>query len=132
GLAYPLVSTITSEGVGARRQCVLSTGTMPEVITVWEPGKRLEFDVLATPAAMEETHPLGKVKAAHDDGYFTCKRGRFVLIALPGGRTRVEGTSWFQHDLWPQFYWAPLTKEVVHEVHQRVLLHIKALAEQAG
>jgi len=129
GLAYPLASTMTSEGVGAKRQCVLSTGIMPEIITVWEPGKRLEFEVLATPAAMEETNPFGKVKAAHDEGYFTCKRGRFVLTALPGGRTRVEGASWFQHDLWPQFYWAPLTKEVVHEVHERVLLHIKALAE---
>lgn len=129
GLAYPLASTITGEGVGAQRQCVLSTGTMPEVITAWEPGKRLEFEIMSTPAAMEETLPFGKVKAAHDEGYFLCKHGRFVLTALPGGRTRVEGTSWFQHDLWPQFYWAPLTKEVVHEVHERVLNHIKALAE---
>ncbi len=130
GLAYPLASIMSGEGVGAKRQCILSTGTMPEVITAWEPGKRLEFEVLATPAAMTETHPFGEVKAVHDQDYFTCKRGRFVLISLPGGRTRVEGTSWFQHDLWPQFYWAPLTKEVVHEVHERVLQHIKKLAEQ--
>ena len=130
GLAYPLASEMTGEGIGAGRRCVLSTGTMPEVITAWEPGKRLEFDVLATPKAMEETNPFGEVKAAHVEGYFLCKHGRFVLTALPGGRTRVEGTSWFQHDLWPQFYWAPLTKEVVHEVHDRVLLHIKRLAEE--
>ena len=130
GLASPMASTITGEGVGAQRQCVLSTGVMPEVITAWEPGKRLEFDVLATPAAMEETNPFGKVKAAHDEGYFLCKHGRFVLTALPGGRTRVEGSSWFQHDLWPQFYWAPLTKEVVREVHERVLQHIKILSER--
>ncbi len=132
GIAYPLESTITGEGIGAKRQCVLSTGTMPEVITAWEPGRRLEFDVLATPTAMEETSPFGKVQAAHDNGYFICKHGRFVLTPLPGGRTRVEGTSWFQHDLWPQFYWAPLTKEVVHEVHERVLQHVKALAEKEG
>ncbi len=99
GLAYPLASNFTGEGVGAQRQCVLSTGTIPEVITGWEPGKRMEFDVLSTPAAMAETNPFGKVKAAHDEGYFTCKRGRFVLTALPDGRTRWEGTSWFQHDL---------------------------------
>ncbi|MDB6140036.1 MAG: uncharacterized protein JWO94_3108 [Verrucomicrobiaceae bacterium] len=132
GLAYPMASTLTGEGVGAKRQCVLSTGIMPEVITAWEPGKRLEFDVLATPSAMKETNPFGDVKAAHDEGYFTCRRGRFVLTALPNGRTQVEGTSWFQHDLWPQFYWAPLTKEVVHEVHERVLLHIKTLAEKGS
>ena len=132
GLAYPLVAEMDGEGIGSKRRCVLSTGVMPEVVTVWEPSKRLEFDVLETPAAMAETNPFGMVEAAHTEGYFVCKHGRFVLTPLPNGRTRVEGTSWFQHDLWPQFYWAPLTREVVRELHVRVLQHIKVLAEQSA
>lgn len=129
GLAYPVSAEMDGTGVGAKRRCVLSTDAMPEIITVWEPGQRLEFEVLATPAAMLETNLFGKTEAAHTNGYFTAKHGRFVLTALPGGRTRVEGTSWFQHDLWPQSYWAPITRRVVKEIHLRVLDHVRSLAE---
>ncbi|MFZ4763804.1 MAG: SRPBCC family protein [Roseimicrobium sp.] len=132
GLAYPVVSTIQGEGVGARRSCVLSTGEMPEVITRWEPGSALELDVLATPPVMVEMNPLLDVHPPHVEGYFTVKRGRFLLVPLSDGRTRVEGTSWFRHDLWPQFYWAPITRGIVKQVHERVLEHIKQLSEQAA
>lgn len=130
GAAYPIASTMQGEGVDARRECVLSTGSMPEVITRWEPGRALEFDVLQTPPAMEETNPFFHIHPAHVEGYFTVTHGRFLLVPLPDGRTRVEGTSWFRHDLWPQFYWAPLTRGVVKDVHERVLEHIKQLSER--
>jgi len=129
-MAYPVASEMTGSGVGASRSCVLSTGVMPEIVTVWEPGRRLEFDVLSTPPAMTETNPFGHTETAHVEGYFKVRRGRFLLTALPGGRTRIEGTSWFEHDLWPQSYWAPLTRRVVREVHLRVFEHIKQLAEK--
>lgn len=128
-LAYPLASEMTGAGVGAERQCILSTGIMPEIITAWEPGQRLEFKVLSTPPAMAETNAFGHSETAHAKEYFKVQRGQFVLTALPGGRTRVEGTSWFEHNIWPQAYWAPLTRRVVKGVHQRVLIHIKQLAE---
>jgi hypothetical protein len=130
GVAYPIASEIDGGGVGATRCCVLSTGSMSEVVTVWEPGKRLEFDVLNTPPAMVESNPFGKVNAPHLEGYFKAHRGRFLLIALPGGKTRIEGTSWFVHDLWPQWYWEPVTRHTVLQIHQRVLTHIKFLAEK--
>lgn len=129
GMAYPVEANMQGEGIGAQRECVLSTGSMPEIITRWEPGRALEFDVKSTPPAMEETNPFFHVHPPHVEGYFQVTHGRFVLIPLPDGRTRVEGTSWFKHDLWPQFYWAPITRRVVKEVHERVLHHIKELAE---
>jgi hypothetical protein len=129
-LACPMESEMTGEGLGATRRCILSTGVMPEIITSWEPGKRLEFDVLETPPAMRESNPFGATETVHADHSFSVKRGRFVLTPLPGGKTLIEGTSWFQHDLWPQSYWAPMTKRVVREVHERVLEHIKQLSEQ--
>ena len=131
GLACPISSEIDGSGVGATRRCVLSTGLMPEVITVWEPARWLEFDVLKTPPSMVETNPFGEVHAAHTDGYFQSKRGRFILTPLPGGRTRIEGTSWFTQDLQPAWYWEPITRYTVSQVHRRVLEHIKSLAEQA-
>lgn len=132
GIAYPICSEIDGQGVGARRRCVLSTGTMPEVITAWEPAKLLEFDVQLTPSTMSEINPFGPVEAAHTFNYFKVHHGRFILTLLPNGRTRVDGTSWFQQDLWPQAYWLPITRRVVKAVHERVLEHIKQLAENSA
>ena len=132
GIAYPICSRMEGQGIGARRYCVLSTGAMPERVTVWEPGKRLEFDVLKTPPTMSETNPFGTVEAAHTVDYFRVLSGRFVLTALADGRTQVEGTSRFQQDIWPQFYWSPFATRIVGEVHERVFEHIKELAEKAA
>jgi len=132
GLAYPIASEIDGSGIGAKRRCIVSTGTMPEVVTAWEPGKRLEFEVKQTPPSMVETNPFGEVHAPHLEGYFEARYGRFVLVPLPDSRTRIEGTSWFIHDLWPQWYWEPVTRHTVSQIHLRVLTHIKALAEKAA
>ena len=131
GVAYPIASELEGSGVGATRRCVLSTGSMPEVVTVWEPPLRLEFDVIETPAAMVESNPFGEVEAPHVDGYFQAKRGRFLLRSLPGGKTEIEGTSWFLNKLWPQWYWETVTRHTVSQIHGRVLQHIKRLAEVA-
>lgn len=132
GVAYPIASEIDGSGVGATRRCIVSTGTMPEVVTAWEPDKKLEFEVKETPPAMVETNPFGEVHAPHLEGYFQARYGRFVLVPLPDGRTRIEGTSWFVHDLWPQWYWEPVTRHTVSQIHNRVLTHIKSLAEKAS
>ena len=130
GVAYPLRSGVTGSGVGAKRNCVLSTGVMDEIVAVWEPGHRLEFDVLTVPPAIHEVSLHGELETPHLNGYFVPQRTRFVLVELPGGRTRLEGTSWYSHRIWPEWYWTPVTRQVVHGIHQRVLEHIKALAEK--
>ena len=130
GVAYPLRSEVIGSGVGAKRSCVLSTGVMDETVTVWEPGRRLEFDVLTVPPAMKEATVHGELETPHLNGYFVPQRGRFVLVELPGGRTRLEGTSWYIHRIWPEWYWTPVNRFVVRGIHQRVLEHIKMLAEK--
>ena len=57
------------------------------------------------------------------------KEGQFRLIALGPHRTRVEGTSWYQHGLWPAQYWRLWSDAIVYRIHMRVLEHIRALAE---
>jgi hypothetical protein len=63
------------------------------------------------------------------DGYLRCKRGEFRLIALPEGRTRLEGSTWYEFDIYPQNYWTLWSDLLIHQIHGRVLEHIRELAE---
>ena len=51
------------------------------------------------------------------------------LTPLPGGRTRLEGTTWYRHRLRPAAYWKVWSDEIIHQIHLRVLRHIKISAE---
>ena len=51
------------------------------------------------------------------------------MTALPDGRTRLEGTTWYEQSIWPQAYWQPWSDYLIHSIHERVLQHIKAEAE---
>ena len=129
GIGYPRRVRLEGTGVGATRYCDFSTGSFVEPVTVWEPGKQLEFDVAESAAPMKEWSPYGDIHPTHLHGYFTAKRGRFVLKALPNGHTVVEGTSWYQHGLEPGPYWRWWSDAIVHRIHRRVLDHIKHLSE---
>jgi uncharacterized protein YndB with AHSA1/START domain len=130
GLAYPTGTRLIGSGVGATRYCDLSTGPAVETVTRWEPARLLEFEVHSTPAPMVEWSPFRHVEPKHLHGYMVSKRGRFRLIPLAGGHTRLEGTSWYQHGLYPAFYWRIWSDAVAHRIHQRVFHHIQQLAEQ--
>ncbi|MGA0133774.1 MAG: hypothetical protein ACO3ND_05410 [Opitutales bacterium] len=131
GVAHPLETFVEGEGgVGARRVCRLSTGDMPELITVWKPGEELRFKVLETPAPMKEAALLGReIDAPHLHGSYASLEGGFRLEALPGGRTRLTGTSRYLLNLAPASYWNLWTREIVSQVQLRVMNHVKALAE---
>lgn len=129
GVAYPMRATIQGSGVGAVRHCEFSTGPFVEPITVWEEPRRLGFDVVAQPPPMHELSPYRHVHPPHLDGYLRCKRGEFRLIELPGGRTRLEGSTWYEYDIYPQQYWILWSDLLIHRIHTRVLNHIKHLSE---
>jgi len=48
---------------------------------------------------------------------------------LPGGRTRLEGSTWYEYEIFPQDYWTLWSDLLIHRIHKRVLDHIKNLAE---
>ncbi len=129
GIAYPQSARIEGEGVGAVRYCVFSTGAFIEPSTAWEPGRRLAFDVRASPAPMQEWSIYSRVTPPHLDGYLASRRGEFRLVPLPGGRTRLEGSTWYQLQIEPQGYWALFSDYLIHRIHQRVLTHIQHEAE---
>jgi hypothetical protein len=129
GIAYPMRAEIEGTGVGAVRRCVFSTGPFVEPIEVWDEPRLLKFSVTAQPPAMQE---LSYVDAAppHLDGYLVSKGGQFLLTALPGGRTRLEGTTWYENRMWPSLYWQGWSDVAIHRIHMRVLAHVKRLSEK--
>ena len=130
GIAYPTEVLLDSERFGSRRICRLSTGDMPETVSVWEPAKNLSFNVLVTPPSMKESNPFGEIHPQHLNDYFVCEKGEFRLEPLPGGRTKLTGTSWYHSRIEPDAYWVLWTDSIVEAVHQRVMREIQARAEK--
>jgi hypothetical protein len=132
GIAYPTQATLDGEGVGAVRRCTFTTGDFIEPITVWKPGRALEFRVTSQPAPMRELSPYGRVHAPHLHGFLISERGRFDLEPLAGGRTLVRGTTWYRNRMWPERYWSLWSRALIHRIHRRVLENIALRAEAAS
>ena len=130
GVAYPMRAAIHGHGAGAVRHCIFSTGPFVEPIHVWDAPHLLRFGVTANPSPMQELSVYKHLDPPHLHGYLVSKEGQFRLIPLPGGGTRLEGTTWYEHHLWPSHYWQLWSDYIIHQIHLRVLKHIKALAEK--
>jgi hypothetical protein len=129
GIAYPQRAEIDGSGVGAVRRCVFSTGTFVEPIEVWNPPNLLRFQVTEQPEPMREWSPY-HIHPAHLNRYLCSHRGQFLIEALPDGRTRLVGTTWYSNRMWPGPYWSLWSDYIIHRIHSRVLNHIKTLAEE--
>jgi hypothetical protein len=129
GIAYPVRAEIRGRGVGAVRTCEFSTGAFVEPIEVWDEPLRLAFRVTENPPALQELSPYGGIHPPHVQGFLVSRHGEFRLIALPGGRTRLVGTTWYQHGLYPASYWRLWSDSILHRIHLRVLEHVKRLSE---
>lgn len=132
GIAAPLNAHIDGAGVGAVRYCVFSTGAFVEPITRWEPGRRLSFDVTSSPAPMREWSPYANLHPPHLDGFLRSRRGEFRLVPIGQGRTRLEGSTWYELEMGPEGYWQMFSDELIHRIHLRVLEHIKQQAERGA
>jgi len=130
GVAAPLRARIEGTGVGAIRYCDFTTGSFVEPITAWEESRLLAFDITAQAPPMTEWSPYRNVNPPHLDGYFRATHGEFRLTPLPGGRTRLEGRTTYVVDMFPQRYWTLPAGRIVAAIHERVLRHIAALAEE--
>jgi uncharacterized membrane protein YhaH (DUF805 family) len=130
GVAAPTRARIVGTGVGATRYCDFTTGSFVEPITAWEENRLLAFDITSQAPPMTEWSPYREVNPPHLDGYFRATHGEFRLTALPGGRTRLEGRTAYVVDMFPQRYWTLPAGRIVAAIHERVLRHIAALAEE--
>ncbi len=130
GIAYPTHAEIAGRGVGAVRHCHFTTGSFIEPITVWNEPHTLSFSVLDQPAPMVEWSLYQSLDIPHLDGSFQSERGEFQLETLSDGRTRLRGTTWYRHDIWPGIYWRLWSDFILHRIHLRVLNHIGKEAEK--
>jgi uncharacterized membrane protein YhaH (DUF805 family) len=130
GIAYPIRAEISGRGPGAVRNCIFSTGPFVEPIEVWDEPRLLKFGVTANPAPLQEWTPYAHIEPPHLHGYFVSEQGQFLLTALPGGRTRLEGTTWYRHTMWPAAYWRLWSDYIIHRIHLRVLNHIREEVER--
>jgi hypothetical protein len=129
GLAYPIRARIEGRGAGAVRHCEFSTGAFEEPIEVWDEPRLLRFSVTKNPPPMREWNPLFEIHPPHLDGFLISKRGQFLLTPMPWGKTFLSGSTLYQHGLWPAWYWRLWSDPIIHRIHDRVLQHIKGLAE---
>lgn len=132
GIAYPIRAEMIGSGPGAERHCVFSTGAFVEPIQIWDAPRRLKFSVTSNPAPMQEWTPFPKVDPPHLHGFLVSNGGQFLLTPLPNGETRLEGTTWYTHGLWPSAYWKIWSDEIIHRIHMRVLRHIRDEAEHGS
>lgn len=129
GIAYPINATIEGEGVGAIRYCNFTTGSFVEPITTWNAPTHLAFDVLEQPIPMKEIS-YWNFDAAHLHDYFQSKNGEFRLKKIDQSTTELTGTTWYTHKIYPEVYWRLWSNEIIHQIHYRVLNHIKKEAEK--
>ena len=129
GIAYPIRAEMLGTGRGAERHCVFSTGAFVEPIEVWDEPRQLKFSVTSNPPPMEEWTPYSHIDPPHLHGFLVSEGGQFLLTPLANGGTRLEGTTWYQHGLWPSAYWRLWSDAIIHHIHLRVLRHIRDEAE---
>lgn len=127
GFAYPVDAKIEGVGVGAIRYCNFDTGAFVEPITVWQEPNLLAFDVKEQPRPMTETSFYSNLHAPHLD-FLKSQRGQFRLYEQ-NGKTVVEGTTFYTHDISPDFYWKLWSDYIIHQIHLRVLNRIKEVSE---
>jgi hypothetical protein len=99
-------------------------------LSVWDAPRRLAFDVVSQPPPLQEWGPYTRVYAPHLDGFFRTSHGEFTLIGIGGGRTRLEGRTWYTLAMQPAAYWTVVADGILHAIHARVLEHIKSEAER--
>lgn len=127
GFAYPINAKIEGTGVGAIRYCNFNTGAFIEPITAWQEPNLLAFDVKEQPAPMTELSFYQNLQTSHLE-YIKSERGQFRLYEKDGV-TVVEGTTFYTHDIAPDFYWNLFSEAIIHRIHLRVLNHIKRVSE---
>jgi hypothetical protein len=121
GLAYPIASQLSGEGVGALRIGRFSTGIARERVTLWQPGRALAFRGESHAPAMEEMSPYRIVHAPHVDGYFDTLDTRFTLTSLTNGQTRLTITSRHILRIEPIPYWQPIAEWAIGQNMRHVL-----------
>ena len=78
---------------------------------------------------MKELSIYSQIHPAHLDGFLKSKKGQFKLIEIDKNTTLLQGTTWYENTMWPESYWNLWSDYIIHNIHTRVLKHIKTTSE---
>ncbi|MEO5931823.1 MAG: hypothetical protein ABIR47_17955 [Candidatus Kapaibacterium sp.] len=118
GLPMPASVTVDGYKAGAVRKSIFSNGlAVEEVMTVFEPGRHLVFDVSRQPNDPEIM------------GHVTMQRGEFILTDNGNGTTTMTVNSWYLLHTYPAWYFDLWAGSIARNVHLRVMEHIRDLSE---
>ena len=81
---------------------------------------------------MREWNPFAEIRPQHLDRVLVPHRGEFRLTAMPGGRTLLEGTTWYRNQMWPSAYWRLWSDPIIQRIHRTVLEHIRHSAKEGS
>lgn len=107
-------ATLTGEGIGAVRHATFTGEVLfVETVTVWEPERRLGFEIRADtanipPHALDEHVTIG-------DPYFDALHGEYRIEALPGGGTELHLVSRHRLSTTLNFYarlWTAVMRDI--------------------
>ena len=129
GIASPLRARIEGRGVNAVRYCEFTTGAFVEPITTWDQPNRLAFDVADQPDPLIELSPYRNIRPPHLQHILQSVRGEFELKSTADGKTILTGRTWYSVDMGPRIYWRLWTDKIIHQIHLRVLDHIRENTE---
>ena len=110
------------------RHCEFTTGSFVEPITVGT-ATRLAFDVASTSTMEEWTRHISPPHI--EDSVLRSQRGEFLLKRISSNKTLLRGTTWYDFDMAPYWYWTLWSDAIIHKIHERVLTHIAQLSEEA-
>src|SRR5256885_1563371 len=132
GVAASLVITLITVGVGVYLRRSYSAGLFLGVpFTIGYISSYIYNYRAERPAGQSIVIALASVTiAAGALVLFALEGSVCTLMALPGGRTRLEGRTTYVVDMFPQMYWTVPARAIVTAIHARVLHHIQTLAEE--
>lgn len=128
GIAYPIQAKLVMSDTDTVRHCIFNTGAFVEPITTWDAPNHLAFDVVKNPPTIKEVMLFNHNGPPHLEGYFQSQKGEFRLYKKEEGMV-LEGTTWYTNDMYPQWYWKLWSQYILHQIHLRVMEHIKVQAE---
>lgn len=131
GFPRPIEATLSGEGVGAVRHATFAGGVLfVETVTLWEPGRRLGFDIRADtvnipPHTLDEHVTIG-------GRYFDTLHGEYWIEPRPDGGTLLHLVSRHRLSTTFNFYARMWTDAIMRDIQENILYVIRNRCEKPG
>jgi hypothetical protein len=131
GFPRPIEATLSGEGVGAVRHATFAGGVLfVETVTVWEPERRLGFDIRADtanipPHTLDEHVTIG-------GRYFDTLHGEYRIEPQTDGGTLLHLVSRHRLSTTFNFYARIWTDAIMRDVQENILYVIRNRCEKSG